>query len=134
MPSPVATAMLRELAAKKAVAAKVAEVLAKRGGRTKTARIKPLTQKQRIADAEKRFDELSAWLAAHDPLPFVVDDILVHFDDARSEAALRALASLADATQVILFTHHDHLVDLARATLPADTLHVHSLTPADVTR
>lgn len=74
-----------------------------------------------------RLAGLSAWLDAHDPLPFLVDDILVHFDDARSAAALTALASLASRTQVILFTHHRHLVDLARDTLPADVLHVHEL-------
>lgn len=39
-------------------------------------------------------------------VPFVVDDILVQFDDERTKAALSALASVAEKTQVILFTHH----------------------------
>jgi uncharacterized protein YhaN len=48
-------------------------------------------------------------------LPLVLDDILVHFDPARTIAALEALAEIARHTQVILFTHHPHVVELARA-------------------
>jgi uncharacterized protein YhaN len=48
-----------------------------------------------------------------EPLPFVVDDILINFDDERSAATLTVLAELAARTQVILFTHHAHLRDLA---------------------
>jgi uncharacterized protein YhaN len=48
-----------------------------------------------------------------EPLPFVVDDILVNFDDERSAATLKVLAELSRKTQVILFTHHAHLRDLA---------------------
>ena len=58
-----------------------------------------------------------AWIehhAAHAaPLPFVADDLLVHFDDARAAAALDLLAQLGARTQVILFTHHDHIAALA---------------------
>ncbi|MEN0076858.1 MAG: hypothetical protein AAGC69_20910, partial [Paracraurococcus sp.] len=58
-----------------------------------------------------------AWIehhAAHAaPLPFVADDLLVHFDDARAAAALDLLARLGAKTQVILFTHHDHIAALA---------------------
>ena len=49
-----------------------------------------------------------------EPMPFIVDDILVDFDDARSQAALKALAELAEKTQVILFTHHSRVVEQAR--------------------
>jgi uncharacterized protein YhaN len=41
-----------------------------------------------------------------EPFPFIVDDILVNFDDGRAEATLKALAEFAGSTQVILFTHH----------------------------
>ena len=43
---------------------------------------------------------------AAEPLPFIADDLLVHFDDERSAAALGLLAELGKATQVLLFTHH----------------------------
>jgi uncharacterized protein YhaN len=60
-----------------------------------------------------RLATLERYLAHAEPLPFVVDDILVNFDDARSAATLAVLAELARKTQVILFTHHAHLCELA---------------------
>jgi uncharacterized protein YhaN len=47
-----------------------------------------------------------------EPLPVVLDDVLVNFDDARALATLRALATFARSTQVLLFTCHAHLVSL----------------------
>lgn len=61
------------------------------------------------------------------PLPLVVDDLLIQFDDDRAAAALGCLAELSRKTQVLFFTHHDHLVELARSRLPADTLFIHRL-------
>ncbi len=48
-------------------------------------------------------------------LPVVLDDVLVHFDDRRTRAALEVLAELAAHTQVLLFTHHARVAELARA-------------------
>jgi hypothetical protein len=48
------------------------------------------------------------------PLPLLLDDVLVHFDDPRSAATLRTLARLSERVQVVLFTHHDHVLHLAR--------------------
>jgi uncharacterized protein YhaN len=62
-----------------------------------------------------------------EPLPLVLDDVLVHFDDERSCAALEVFAGVADLTQVIFFTHHRHLLDLARGAVPADKLCIHEL-------
>jgi uncharacterized protein YhaN len=50
-------------------------------------------------------------------LPFLADDLFVNYDDARSAAGLRVLARLAEQTQVLFFTHHEHLAELARETL-----------------
>src|SRR3546814_1721033 len=47
-------------------------------------------------------------------LPFIADDLFINYDDARSEAGLRALADLSEHTQVIFLSHHPHLVELAR--------------------
>jgi uncharacterized protein YhaN len=52
-------------------------------------------------------------------LPFIADDILQTFDDARALAALRALIALSDRLQVIVLTHHDHVAALARSLGPA---------------
>lgn len=38
-------------------------------------------------------------------MPFIVDDILINFDDKRSTATLKVLAELAGTNQLILFTH-----------------------------
>ncbi|MEO3875918.1 AAA family ATPase [Nonomuraea sp. B12E4] len=66
-------------------------------------------------------------------LPFIVDDIFMTFDDQRTVAALGVLNDMADRFQTIVFTHHDHLVELAQTELPPDRVHVHRLprfTPA----
>ena len=53
---------------------------------------------------------LESYLSDHEPIPFIVDDILIQFDDDRAVASLKALAELSKNTQVIFFTHHEHLV------------------------
>jgi uncharacterized protein YhaN len=52
---------------------------------------------------------------------------MIKFDDRRSAATLKCLGELARRTQVIFFTHHRHLVALARQNLPADQLFLHML-------
>jgi uncharacterized protein YhaN len=53
-------------------------------------------------------------VAAAPPLPFIGDDILQTFDDGRAMAALEALLELSAHVQVILLSHHPHLLALAR--------------------
>lgn len=74
-----------------------------------------------------RVASLEAYLEQNEAMPFIVDDILIKFDDQRSAAALKCLGELARKTQVVFFTHHRHLVELARQHLPADLLFVHAL-------
>jgi uncharacterized protein YhaN len=50
-------------------------------------------------------------------LPFVADDLLINFDDARAAAGFAVLGELAKSTQVLYLTHHDHLVPIARHAL-----------------
>jgi uncharacterized protein YhaN len=94
-------------------------------------------------DEERRIDDLSdgtrdqlflalrlvaieQHVATAPPLPFVADDILQTFDDTRAVAALEALLVLSEATQVIVLTHHPHVLDLA-GSLPPGRVHVHRL-------
>ena len=65
----------------------------------------------RLAGLELHLDE------GRTPLPFVADDLFVNFDDARAAAGFIALGKLAQRTQVIYFTHHQHLIDIAQAAL-----------------
>jgi uncharacterized protein YhaN len=60
------------------------------------------------------------------PLPFIGDDILQTFDDGRALATLRVLGEVSRKVQVILLTHHRHLLDLAKA-LPPESVHVRTL-------
>lgn len=45
-------------------------------------------------------------------------------DDERARCILQALATFSRRGQVIVFTHHEHLCDVARAAVPADQLAV----------
>ena len=53
-------------------------------------------------------------------LPFVADDLFINFDQERSAAGFEVLAQLAKRTQVLFFTHHLHLVKIAREILGND--------------
>ncbi len=61
-----------------------------------------------------RVASLERLTTARGPLPLLLDDVLVHFDDHRAAAALAILSDLAKHTQVILFTHHARIVEIAR--------------------
>ncbi|MFZ7111780.1 MAG: AAA family ATPase [Desulfatiglandales bacterium] len=74
-----------------------------------------------------RLASLEDYLQKNEPLPFVVDDILIRFDNERAVAALQILEKLAAQTQVIFFTHHRHLVALAEASLEPSVLFKHAL-------
>lgn len=57
----------------------------------------------RIASIEK-------YVQNNESIPFIVDDILVHFDDIRSKETLKVLLELSKHTQIIFFTHHERLI------------------------
>jgi uncharacterized protein YhaN len=57
------------------------------------------------------------------PAPFVADDIMETFDHFRAEEALRLFADMGRVGQVIYFTHHQHLAELARAVCPEARVH-----------
>jgi len=74
-----------------------------------------------------RLASLEVHLNTHNPIPLIVDDCLVQFDDDRAAAALKILSEMSTRTQVILFTHHQHLLDLAAENLPLGGFHSHRL-------
>ena len=74
----------------------------------------------RLAAIERHID-------AHEPLPLVLDDLLMTFDDQRAAAILPVLAELSKKTQILLFTHHRHLVDLMQKTLAPGEFTTHEL-------
>ncbi|MBR0965357.1 AAA family ATPase [Bradyrhizobium diazoefficiens] len=60
---------------------------------------------------------------AHAPAPFLADDIMETFDDFRAEEAFRLLSGMAMKGQVVYFTHHRHLCEIAKAVAPAAVIH-----------
>jgi uncharacterized protein YhaN len=56
-------------------------------------------------------------LRSSEPLPFIADDLLASFDEIRVARALELLAEFAHTRQVILFTHHRHVAEIARERL-----------------
>ena len=61
-------------------------------------------------------------------IPFVADDLFTNFDDERATAGLRVLLELSRKCQILFFTHHRHLLDLALKTAP-DQISVTELMP-----
>ena len=59
-----------------------------------------------------RLASLEQYLEHNEPLPFIIDDILLRFDDDRALATLAVLFALSKKMQVLFFTHHRHLADL----------------------
>ena len=66
-------------------------------------------------------------LETSEPMPFIVDDILINFDDERSKATLKVLADLSIKNQVILFTHHRQIVEEASHIQGEGTIQIHKL-------
>jgi uncharacterized protein YhaN len=64
-----------------------------------------------LAVEERPPSGIKHYCAVAEPLPFIADDFLVHFDDDRSVATLKLLAELGRITQVLLFTHHHSVHD-----------------------
>jgi uncharacterized protein YhaN len=63
------------------------------------------------------------FVRAHAPPPFLADDIMETFDDFRAEEAFRLLAGMAGAGQVVYFTHHRHLCEIAKSVERTVTIH-----------
>jgi len=74
-----------------------------------------------------RLASLELRRSSHVRMPLILDDVLITSDDERSANMLKALAAFSEGGQVMLFTHHRHLVDLARDTLSSDKVALHDL-------
>jgi uncharacterized protein YhaN len=64
-----------------------------------------------------RLSAVEESLAAGVALPFLADDLFINYDDERAAAGFKVLAKLAQKTQVLFFTHHEHLISVARTAL-----------------
>ncbi|MDR3568390.1 MAG: AAA family ATPase [Syntrophobacteraceae bacterium] len=69
-----------------------------------------------------RLASFEHYVSSNEPLPLVLDDILVQFDNERAGATLGVLAEVSKIAQIIMFTHHRHLVELAKSAIASDRL------------
>jgi len=67
-----------------------------------------------------RLAAIDIHLENHAPMPLILDDILMTFDDERAESVFEVLKKLSKKTQVLIFTHHRHVAALARKFVPED--------------
>jgi uncharacterized protein YhaN len=79
-----------------------------------------------------RLASLEQHLTLNEPLPLILDDIFINFDDQRTRAALEILTETSCHTQVLLFTHHVRMLDLAREALSQDAFKEHKLSASVV--
>lgn len=64
-----------------------------------------------------RVAAIEDYLDHAEPMPFIADDLFINFDDKRAAAGFQVLGELAKKTQVLFFTHHEHLLEVARKAL-----------------
>lgn len=60
-------------------------------------------------------------------MPLVLDDVFMTADDERAAQMFRALEKFAAAGQVLVFTHHHHLLDIASGAVSERALRLHRL-------
>jgi uncharacterized protein YhaN len=64
-------------------------------------------------------------------LPLICDDLLITADNTRSAAMLEVVAAASTSNQVVLFTHHEHIVEVARRAIGETAFRLHRLEPVD---
>jgi uncharacterized protein YhaN len=60
-------------------------------------------------------------------MPLVLDDVFMTADDGRAADMFRALEKFAAQGQVMVFTHHRHLLDIASGAVAGQGLRIHQL-------
>jgi uncharacterized protein YhaN len=80
-----------------------------------------------------RLASIVNYFDTHEPIPLVIDDIMMTFDNERSLVAFEILGEIAKKTQVLYFTHHSHHKDLAKLALNGNCV-FHELPPVETKR
>lgn len=74
-----------------------------------------------------RLAAIESHVGNQEPMPVVVDDIVINFDDASASATFKVLAELSKKTQVLFFTHHEHLLERAASAIGSGSFMAHKL-------
>ncbi len=68
-----------------------------------------------------RLASIERFLERGEPLPLILDDAFIHFDDRRKHAAFEVLGELSQRMQILFFTHHERDAELALSAAPTST-------------
>ena len=74
-----------------------------------------------------RLASIERYITKNSPIPLILDDILINFDDERSTATLEILGELCQKTQILFLTHSSRLVELAKTTISNKNLVMHNV-------
>ncbi len=74
-----------------------------------------------------RLASLESYFAHHEPVPLVLDDLLVDFDDERASAAFEVLGELSERVQILYFTHLSRDLERAADAVPRRLFRYHRL-------
>ena len=66
-----------------------------------------------------RFGYIRNYASTNEPLPVIMDDILVNFDPVRARGAAEAIMELAGTHQILFFTCHPETVDVFKSLDPS---------------
>ena len=69
-----------------------------------------------------RIAAIERYVAASGPVPIVFDYVFLESDEPRSEQIFTTLGELAETMQVVILTHHRHLIELGTRTLSTTAL------------
>ncbi|MFZ7113126.1 MAG: AAA family ATPase [Desulfatiglandales bacterium] len=88
------------------------EVISREGGRKEIGHLSRGTAEQLYLSL--RFGFVREFSRRSEPLPIIMDDILVNFDPLRAGAAVQAILQLSKGHQIFFFTCHPQTADLFR--------------------
>ena len=74
-----------------------------------------------------RMATLERDLETNEPMPFIVDDILIRFDDERARATREVLADLSKKAKVLFLTHHESLAEMSRGLESKKEVYLHKI-------
>ncbi len=74
-----------------------------------------------------RLASVKRYIESNEPMPLIIDDVLVNFDNERAKSCLKIFEEISKKNQVIYFTHHKHIIDLISDITPWETIKVHIL-------
>lgn len=100
------------------------------GGKRRVSQMSDGTRDQLFLSLRLAFSDRH--LNGSHPLPLIMDDILVHFDDRRTREALEVLGELSGRTQILYFTHHEAVVEAAQKLSVAGGARIHRVETADL--